>query len=115
MKKLLLSICVILALCLSGNSQESFATNTKKASVSAELLAQNNRYQYLGSITAYFINQYGQWQKNTTLNFGLYSDAYGNKVIGCSNRYGTSFHNIVSSDYRDFRFAFYCHGWYYFN
>lgn len=115
MKKLLLSICAILALGLGVFSHETSASNTKNKSVSSELLAQNNGYRYICSITAYFINNSGNWQKNTTLNFGIYSDAYGNKVVGCTNKYGTSFHNIVSSDCSDFRYAFYCHGWFYFN
>ena len=112
MKKLLLSICAVLA--LGEFCQGAFASNTEINSKTPELLAQNNGYRYLKSVTAYFINISGNWEKST-MNFGLYSDAYGNFVIGYSNRYGTSCYNIVSSNNRDFRYAFYCSGWFYFN
>ena len=61
-------------------------------------MAQNSGYRFVRSITAYFVGNSGQWVKST-MNFGLYTDGY-NVFVGCTNRYGTSFHNIVPSSNR---------------
>lgn len=69
---------------------------------------------HVRNIEVYFVNRDGYYTKSN-LEYSLVRDAGGNYHVKCKSRYGESYHRVVPSGIRNFKYAFYVSGWFYFN
>lgn len=106
----IIKILIVLSLFITNTT----LNNAQASKIDSESVAPKNGYKYIRTPDIYFINNSGYYSRATG-NFSLVEDTNGYLHIAYTNNYGTSYHPVLKSNRRDFKYACYIYGWYYFN